>query len=385
MSAESEVLTKLPRLLYEAEKRLAWLFPSYIWGDQHRFAAALADATGSLTAVSNARLVASIGRSLRASLEFFGEPLPGDTWLLNDPFSGGTHLQEHVLHQPLFVDGHLAAFLSHVAPFADVGGKQFGGYYPQANEIWQEGIRMPPVRLRRSGKVCEDAVDFLAANTRAPELARCNVARMIRDVDLFGREVLALGADLPALGAAAIARTGDALQDFIAGLTAGSVASRAAIAHSCVGRSIEVAVQVTVRDGRLVVDLSGSSPQGDGFQNATLATTENAVACVLLSALHDCLPNSGVFSAVRVDAPEGSTVNATWPVAVGWSPYSPTAEVMVALVAAIEALGGPRLRPRLPVPPATIFRVPGCATAGCTFDRPDGPVYVYGDSRPVSL
>lgn len=386
MPLVSADILRLQRTVFEAEKRLAWLFPSYLWGDPDDFVAAMTDPDGCTLVCSNPRRVASVELGVKASIKFFGQPEPGDTWLVNDPFSGGTHLQDHSVQQPLFLDGRLVGFAVHGAHFPDVGGKLFGGYFPQATEIWQEGIRTPPIRLRHKGGVRADAVDFLSANTRSPEIGRASIDKLLRDVDSFSLELLEALDACPDWPGNVAATTEEAMRGFIGSLPRGKKhTSSLALAHSCVGRESVVEVAVSCEDAQLVIDFSGSSSQGDGNQNATIATTLNAVCEVLGLFLDVRFPNSALLRDVLVVAPQRSITNAQWPVAVGWSVYSPAAEIMVTVAQALSALSGRDISLTPPRPPETIFRIPGCGAGDCPFDQAAGVGFVYGKARSVSL
>jgi len=94
---------------------------------------------------------------------------PGDTYLFNDPYDGGTHLNDFRLVRPLFWNGKLFAWLASVGHWLDVGGNVPGNFNAKATESFQEGFRIPPVKLVRSGVIQQDIIDILGANSRVPQ------------------------------------------------------------------------------------------------------------------------------------------------------------------------------------------------------------------------
>src|SRR5579864_525919 len=98
-----------------------------------------------------------------------GLPAPGDTYIFNDPYDGGTHLNDFRLVRPLMRDGQVFAWLASVGHWLDIGGAVPGNYNPKATESFQEGVRFPPVKLVRGGVLQQDIVDLLAANSRVPQ------------------------------------------------------------------------------------------------------------------------------------------------------------------------------------------------------------------------
>ncbi|MFY7981761.1 MAG: hydantoinase B/oxoprolinase family protein, partial [Limnohabitans sp.] len=94
---------------------------------------------------------------------------PGDVWLFNDPYEGGTHANDFKLVKPCFRNGQLYCFLASAAHWHDVGGAVPGNYNPAATECWQEAVQIPPVRILRGGVLDDDVLAILRANTRLPD------------------------------------------------------------------------------------------------------------------------------------------------------------------------------------------------------------------------
>ena len=116
----------------------------------------------------------------------------GDTYLFNDPYDGGTHLNDFRLVRPLIRDGELFAWLASVGHWLDVGGNVPGNYNPKATESFQEGVRIPPVKLIRAGVLQQDIVDILAANSRVPQSNWGDLNGQLNALDLGERRLHAL-------------------------------------------------------------------------------------------------------------------------------------------------------------------------------------------------
>jgi N-methylhydantoinase B len=264
--------------------------------------------------------------SVEAALESFGDLQPGDVVCLNDPFAGGTHLPDITLVAPVYHEDRLLGFVASRAHHSDVGGMSPGSM-PLAREIFQEGLRIPPVLLYEAGERNEAVWTLLMANVRTPveragdldaQLASlyAGSVRLVEIVERKGREqtlsaMVALIAYADRLLEAALEMLPDGeyqAQDWMDddGFGSGPVAIRAT---------------VSVRGNRLAVDFEGTSPQVPGGINAVAAITASAtryvVRCVAEALLGESLPaGGGSMGPVRLLTPEGSLVNAQAPASV---------------------------------------------------------------------
>jgi N-methylhydantoinase B len=265
--------------------------------------------------------------SVEAALQELATPDPGDVIILNDPFRGGTHLPDITLIAPVYTrDGELLAYVASRAHHSDVGGMSPGSM-PLAREIYQEGLRIPPVRLYRRGVRNEDLWDALLANVRTPveragdldaQLAALHTGegRLMEMVDRRGlRQVrdamqgLIDYADrLVVAGIRTLPNGRYQAEDFMDddGFGSGPVPIRLAI---------------EIHDDRLTLDFSGTSPQMAGGINAVAAITSSAVRyvvrCIVEALLETPLPaGGGSMSAVDLILPPATLVNASLPVSV---------------------------------------------------------------------
>jgi N-methylhydantoinase B/oxoprolinase/acetone carboxylase alpha subunit len=256
----------------------------------------------------------SMPASVRAAIEELGGDLrAGDQIILNDPFAGGTHLNDITLVAPCFVDGVLVGFAANRAHHADVGGSAPGSIPADATEIHQEGLRIPPTRL--DGGVRQ----LLLANSRTPDERSGDLDAQV-GANVVGVERLAGFARAPmqevvAYGErrmrAALAALPDSTWTFDDVLdSTGALADQQ--------RPARIAVAVTIDGDEITFDFTGSDDQRRGNVNAVEAVTVSSVAYALRVAVDHTIPaNGGALHPVHVIAPAGSIVAAVAPAAVG--------------------------------------------------------------------
>ena len=129
---------------------------------------------------------------------FAGEVQPGDVFLLNDPYYGGSHLPDLTAFVPIFLDGTLTFWTVNRAHQSDIGGATHGAYNAAATEIWQEGLRVPPIRLYDKGVIRTDLLEMLKANVRHPRDFEGDLFAQIGSVHLAERRVQALAEEFGA-------------------------------------------------------------------------------------------------------------------------------------------------------------------------------------------
>jgi N-methylhydantoinase B len=293
--------------------------------ERRDYSCAVFDARGGLVAQA-AHIPVHLGStplSVRAAIERV--PMaPGDVVILNDPFAGGTHLPDVTVVAPVFLGGARRpfAYVANRAHHADVGGMTPGSM-PLATEIYQEGLRLPPVRLVAGGRMVRDIVELFLANTRVPSE---------REGDLMAQwAALRVGAErLRTLarkqGPAALGRAMTALQRHslalmratLAELPAGTYRATDVLDDDGLGAErLRIAVTISIGRGRARIDFAGSAPQTPGPLNANLAVTRSAVLYAFTAfAREEIPPNEGLAEPLTIIAPEGSIVNARPPAAV---------------------------------------------------------------------
>ncbi len=283
---------------------------------------------------SRARLVAqaahipvhlgSMPRAVEAALAL--APFrPGDVVLLNDPFAGGTHLPDLTLVSPVFLGRERTPsfFVASRAHHADVGGAAPGSL-PLAREIYEEGLRIPPVFLRRAGATDEGLLGLILANVRTPEERRADLAAQVASQRAGELRIMDLA---KRLGAAALRSGATALQ------AATERQARAALARLPKGRwsaedlldddglgtrDIRIACTLTLGGGRCRIDFTESSTQVAGPLNAVRAvTTAASLYAVRLVLAEDIAIDDGLIRSIEVVTRPGSVVDPLPPSAVG--------------------------------------------------------------------
>ncbi|KYH27362.1 hydantoinase B/oxoprolinase [Halalkalicoccus paucihalophilus] len=251
------------------------------------------------------------------------DPRPGDVFVLNDPFEGGTHLPDITMVSPLTARGEIVGYAVSRAHHADVGGSTPGSMPAGAREIYEEGLRLPAVRLQRAGETNDDVMELLLANVRNAGERRADLRAQLaandraedRLNDLFsehGEEVVREGFD------AVIDYSRERIEVEISELPDGSYdATDALEGDGVTDGDIEIAATVTVDGESIDVDFSGTAEQVPGNVNAPLAVAKSAVYFVVRCVTDpEIPPNHGCYAPVSVHAPEGSLLNPRPPAAV---------------------------------------------------------------------
>ncbi len=255
----------------------------------------------------------SMPASVAAAIDAFGpdELAPGEQVLLNDPFAGGTHLNDLTLVAPCHLDGRVVGWVANRAHHSDVGGMVPGSIPPDAHEIYQEGLRLPPVLLGPA------VVAVLLANSRTPEERRGDLDAQ-RGANAVGAarfaEAAAEGWELEEVVAYGERRMRAAL----AALPDGTASFEDVLEESATGGPTVVKVAVKVAGDEVSFDFTGTGAQTHGNLNAVRAVTGSAVAFALRCATDPSIPaNGGALRPVSLVTEPGSVVDAQLPAAVG--------------------------------------------------------------------
>jgi N-methylhydantoinase B len=319
------------------------------------YSCAIFDATGRLVAQA-AHIPVHLGSmptAVRAALEL---PLaPGDTIVLNDPYAGGTHLPDITLVSPVFLGGPGPAFLvASRAHHADVGGAAPGSL-PLAREIYEEGLRIPPLHLERGGRRVDDVWRMILANVRTPIERQADLAAQRGAQKVGERRLAAMGVargrGSAKRGRQALIRAAAAVMDHgertaraaLARLPRGIFRFEDALDDDGLGHGpIRIRLALTLDGRRARFDYTGSAPQVAGPVNAVLPVTLAASTYALRCAIGGELPvNDGLFRVIDLVAPEGLVVNARPPAAVGAGNVETSQRIVdVALGALARALPG---------------------------------------------
>jgi N-methylhydantoinase B len=280
--------------------------------------------------------------ALKAAKEVFSEPRPGDVILLNDPYHGGSHLPDVTALLPVFHDGRRLLWTIVRAHHSDIGGATHGGYNPGATEIWQEGLRIPPILLYEEGRLRADLLELLAVNVRHARDFRGDLFAMIGSARLGERSLGKLcddfGADLVVEGIEAILDASEKrARDIVAGWADGEYRGEALLDDDGRGNEdIKIVAKLTKRGSDLSIDLSDSDPQTTSFVNSSHANMQSAVAMAFAFVLDPDIPkNAGTFRPLTVIAKPGTIVWAQDNAPVTLCTSHPSNEIIEAIIKAL--------------------------------------------------
>ena len=295
------------------------------------FSCGLFDAKGQVVAQSEdiGSHVVPLPWSVESSLKLFGDDLsPGDVIVMNDPYLGGTHLNDVTLIYPVFHEGKLVFFPAVREHWADVGGSVPGSMSGSASEIYQEGIRIPPVKLLEKGKINEAAMEILLSNMRVRDerigdfnsgLAACRTAdRRLRElIKRYDIDVLLAGVQRN------LERSETRMRAQIAKLPDGEYFYEDYLetfgpAPEYRLEPLLLPLRLTVEGDELTADFTGAAEQAPAPVNSTLAVTAASVFITLKSVFDPTQAlNHGSFRPVSIIAPKGTIVNVTHPAPAG--------------------------------------------------------------------
>ena len=248
---------------------------------------------------------------------------PGDMWIMNDTYLGGSHLQDVQIIAPVFADGELFAVMATTGHWMDMGGNVPGGWAPRATEIHQEGIIIPPIKLYEGGKLNTGIVSFIRANVRLPNEiigdmhAMANVfsvgSRGIEAlVKRYGRQVLTDCLD------EMIAYSERQMRSYIRDLPDGTYTWEDSLDNDgIVDEPLAVKVAVTVRGESMHFDFSGTGHKSRGPMNMSRNTTISSCFVAIKHIFPDVPVNGGTFRPITIHVPDGTLLAAEYPAACG--------------------------------------------------------------------
>ncbi len=264
--------------------------------------------------------------SVRSTMKKLGPSIvPGDIIILNDPYSGGTHLNDVTIVYPVFREGKLIFFPAVRAHWSDVGGMVPGSMSGKATDIYQEGIRIPPMKIVEAGKTNEAVLELMLANMRVPEerlgdfnasLAACRVAeRRINEIcDKYGVDTLLQASRMD------IDRAETRMRACIAALPDGAYHYEDYL-ETFIGGQFEpllLPLKLTINGDQMTADFTGASAQVPFPVNSTAAVSSAGVFIAMKSIFDPQAPlNQGSFRPIEVITPEGTIVNVQRPAPAG--------------------------------------------------------------------
>lgn len=286
------------------------------------------DAHGRLIVMSEASLPIHLGSLLGVTETLRAKYQPedidaGDIFVANDPHvAGGTHLPDVTMVMPVFIGATLIGFVGNIAHHADIGGMQ-GSSVGDRADIYQEGVRIPLIKLFRRGELQTDLLDLLLLNVRVPEERRGDYFAQIAACRLGARRITELAethgtAILEAVFDAIVARTEQRMRNAVQTIPDGVYTFEDVLDDDGYGTyDIPITVRIEVVGDRIRLDFTGTAPQVPGNVNTGFNATQ-AASCYAIKALLDPeVPNNqGVLNVVEVFVPQGTLINCVFPSAV---------------------------------------------------------------------
>src|SRR6266508_4515209 len=374
--------------------------------------AAVFDAKGQLVAHGDFDLPVFIGNlefTCKAVLQQFGNGLqPDDVVIVNDPYLAGTHLNDVRLVTPIFWEDALVGFCAACGHWSDIGGAVPGSFAPAAEEIFMEGVRIPPIKLYEAGHLNEGVMSLLLANVRVPEERRgdthAKVAAVRRGVDAIRALIQRYGLETvrramheyieysARMLAQEIAELPDGDYEWCDFIDSGSSADP---------EPKKVDLVLRIRGDRVIYDLSGSDAMCPSGVNATFPTTASALFVATKCLFPNIPMNHGCFERGEIIAPLGSIVNATYPAAVSGMAATTYEKIMACVFGAFSkvvpervmacpynlinvSLGGVDRRSATPHDYVSYTRAEGGHGGRWTKDGLTGVISLYGSSSKNS-
>ncbi len=336
-------LSSIVKEMGEAMLRTSY---SQILNSSRDFSLAICDTDARLIAQAD-HLPVHVGALPWATIaveERFKDVRPGDVILLNDPYFGGSHLPDVTVFVPVFAGEKRLLWTIVRAHQSDIGGGTHGAYNPAATEIWQEGLRIPPIKLYEAGKLRDDLLDLLALNVRNPREFRGDLAAMLGAAHLGERRVSKLFSEFGApVVEAAIGAILDATEQQTRAVVStwkdGVFYGEAFLDDDGHGRTdLRIAAKVTKKGSDVEIDLSESDPQSTSFVNSSHANMQAAVAMAFAYLIDAEIPkNTGALRPLKVIAKQGTVVWADPGRPVTLCTSHPSNEIVEAIVKALSA------------------------------------------------
>lgn len=248
---------------------------------------------------------------------------PGDVWIMNETYMGGSHLQDVQIIAPVFVDETLFAVMATTGHWMDMGGNVPGGWAPRATEIHQEGIVIPPIKLYDAGKLNKALVAMFKANVRLPNEIAGDMAAMVNVFNVGNRGVVALVKryGLQVLGECLnemIAYSERQMRSYISELPDGTYTWEDFIDNDgIVDEPISVKLAITVSGDQMHFDFTGTGPLARGPLNMSRNTTLSSCFVAIKHIFPDVPVNGGTFRPISIHVPDKTLLSAEYPAACG--------------------------------------------------------------------
>ena len=291
------------------------------------FSSALCDAEGNTVMQGTQDIAVHVGTlhlTAKAVIEDFGDDIhPGDVFLINDPYRGGTHFNDVRVIRPVFYERQLIAFMQSNGHWADMGGSVPGSFDVSSRDHYGEGVRIPPVRVWSKGEYLQDVANLLISNMRVPEERLGDLRSQAEATKVGEAELLRL---IEKYGVDTVLTAFDEVQDYVERLTRAKIRELPNGTWETVDYIdmdpelgdglIPIKVKMTINDDEIFYDLEGTHESISCFLNSSYGASLSGLYAGTKTFFPDIPLNSGFYRVVRAHLPENTVVNASWPVAV---------------------------------------------------------------------
>jgi N-methylhydantoinase B len=285
----------------------------------------------------------SLGPVCEYIVDYFGEDIhEGDVIFHNDVFSMGNQNNDVAAYKPIFFEGELMAWAACKGHQADIGGAVAGGYNPNATEVWQEALRIPPIKVYEKGELRRDVWDLIFANIRydivaedmKAEIGSCVVGErgILKLMEKYGRERFEAHKEY------LFDSTEKMMRSEIQTIPNGTYKGEATVYYDGKnpGSKYKIRVKITVKGDSITFDYSDTDEQTNGFVNGTYTSSASATLLTFLQMVNPDMPhNDGMVRPVEITIPEGTILNARYPAATTFGNHlcPPNADAIIRALA----------------------------------------------------
>ncbi|MFN0043164.1 MAG: hydantoinase B/oxoprolinase family protein [Alphaproteobacteria bacterium] len=255
----------------------------------------------------------------RSVIERAKDVRPGDMYIANDPYLGGTHLMDVRFYRPFFYRGELFCWLANTGHWRDTGGAVPGGFSAQATDVEMEGLRLPPVKLVKEGKMDEEILSIVLSNIRTADQTIGDIKAQAAALSIGDKRLTALmdryGRDTVEASIIELKRrAAQQMRAKIAQIPDGTYSGEAFLdSDGVVNEPLRISLELKIAGSEMHVDMSKSSPPCMGPMNCVIATTRSAVYIAMKHIFPDVPLNAGTFEPIHITDPEGTFLYAKYP------------------------------------------------------------------------
>ncbi|MEN6435796.1 MAG: hydantoinase B/oxoprolinase family protein [Anaerolineaceae bacterium] len=319
---------------------------SPIFAEVHDFSCAICDWVPRIVAQVDGvpSHTASSMLAARAVVDKFRDEMkPGDVYLINDPYEGGTHLADVTAVKPIYYKDELLFMAINRAHHLDIGGMVAGSYSPEAKEIFHEGLRIPAIRIYEDGRPIQFVIDLLKINTRMPDLFESDIRAQVASCNVAERRLIEMAEEF---GVERLKEILNAINDYadqmmraeISKLPDGTYEGEAILdGDGFEAVNIKIKTKIDIKGDELWVDFDGTDPQVTGFINSPFANSATSVYVAVLTCVSQEVPhNEGAYQPIHITTQKGTIVDPLPPAPVASCTLDTACAILEAMYMALS-------------------------------------------------